>query len=435
MHKTIIIDFLSNKNTWGFYKTYNESQWFTKEKMKKFQLNKLRKLLSHCYENVEFYRRVMVSSGINPQEISSLNILNKFPIINKEIIQENYDLFIPKNHQKIKGIKTSQTGGTTGNILLKRTDSNVRGSANATYLRFFDWMGVEKGDKTLRLMGGHIMRQGASRRLKTKINNCLTHTTSLNPYDKTDKNIERIIKELSSNKYKLLKGYSQNLFFLSNLLKEKGLRFNIPKVTTTAEPLMEEHRQAFKEVFNAESFDQYGCGEIGGIAYECNHHKGLHVAEERVILEINEANELIITDLDNFAMPYIRYWNADQAIVSKIPCSCGRESMLLEKIMGRTCDYISCIDGKQLHWAYFWHLLFDTKIAVNRNMKKFQILQRSLSEIDFRIVSDPLTDEDKETISQIMKNSLGNIQINFINESDIENSPSGKFRPVVNLTI
>jgi hypothetical protein len=103
--------------------------------------------------------------------------------------------------------------------------------------------------------------------------------------------------------------------------------------------------------------------------------------------------------------------------------------------MGRTCDYLSCNDGKQLHWAYFWHLLFDTNIAVNRNMKKFQVLQRTLNDVEFRIVSDMLTEEDKNILSNSIKSNLGNVNITFINVEDIENASSGKYRPVVNLTI
>ncbi len=435
MNRTKIVDFLSNKNIWDNYKIYQSTQWYTKEEMRTFQLNKFKNLIQHCFNNVTHYRNFMLKINLKPEHVTSFEILKEFPVLTKEIIKENYDQFVPKNIKWLKGIKTSQTGGTTGNILYKRTDSKVRSSSWATYKRFYDWMGVSENDKVLRLMGGHVVKYSFKDDIKGKVNDLITNTKSLNPYDKSDKNIEKIIQAMKSNDYKLLKGYSQNLFFLANLLKSKGLRFNIPAITTTAEPLMEEHRRAFKEVFNSESYDQYGCGEIGGIAYECSHHKGLHVAEERVILEFNESNDLIITDLDNYAMPYIRYWNADQAIVSKNECSCGRKSLVLEKIMGRTCDYLTCQDGKQLHWAYLWHLLFDTNIATKRKMKKFQIVQKSLNDIVFRIVSDPLTEEDKEILTNTLKKNLGNIKIQFVQEADIENSASGKYRPVINQTI
>ena len=404
--------------------------------MSDFQLEKLKKLLSHCYYNVEFYRDIMTKKKINPKDIKSKDILKEFPIITKETIQTNYRDFIPLNIKDLKGVKASQTGGTTGSILVKRTDANVRSSTWASFMRFYDWMKVSENDHKLRLMGGHINNDlSRMHKLKNALNYFLTNTRSFNTYDLSESNIQSIINELKKDKYKLLKGYSQNLYFLSQIFKDRNLYFNVPAITTTAEPLMPEQRDFFKEVFKAESYDQYGCGEIGGIAYECDQHQGLHVTEERVLLEFSDTNDMIITDLDNYSMPYIRYNNGDQAVLSPEPCTCGRKSLLLKQILGRTCDYLTCTDGKQLHWAYFWHLLFDTNIAVKRKMKKFQVLQKSVSQIDFRIVSDPLDSTDKEILEGYIREKLGNVNVTFIQEMEIEPSVSGKFRPVVNLTL
>ncbi len=432
-NRTKLVDILSGKNVNDYYMEYDKTQWYSKGEMKEYQLMKLKKLLKHCYNNVPYYNRIIKERGIDINNITSTNILEKFPVLTKEIIQNNYKDFIPKNINHIKGVKISQTGGTTGNILLKRTDANVRSSAWATYKRFQDWMGISGSTKILRLMGGHVAKHSLKDNIKEYIFNIVNNTISLNPYDKSDKNIKRIQSVLENKGISSIKGYSQSLFFLARLFEDRSVSFNIDSITTTAEPLMDEHRMKFKKVFGAESFDQYGCGEIGSIAYECNHHKGLHVAEERVILEFKDNIDLLITDLDNYAMPYIRYWNADQAIVSKEECTCGRKTLLLSRIMGRTCDYISCSDGKQLHWAYFWHLLFDTGIAAKRNMVKFQVLQNNINELNFRIVSNPLQKEDKDIIVNNMKMFIGkDIKVTFIQEKDIENAKSGKYRPVIN---
>jgi phenylacetate-CoA ligase len=127
------------------------------------------------------------------------------------------------------------------------------------------------------------------------------------------------LKELlGKRKIKLLRSYTQYLYTIASELRQRGYRYNVKSIMTTAEPLFPEHRVLFQEVFGAEVFDQYGCGEIGGIAFECDHHEGLHVTEERVILETGETGELIITDLDNLALPLIRYSNADEAEYASI---------------------------------------------------------------------------------------------------------------------
>ena len=131
-------------------------------------------------------------------------------------------------------------------------------------------------------------------------------------------------------------------------------------------------------------------------------------------------------------MPFIRYWNADQAIISDKYCSCGRKSKLINQIMGRTCDYVIGLNGQFLHWAYFWHLIFDSNISKNRNLKKFQIIQNSKTELIIRLVSDTLSEEEKNFFCTDIKNRLGLLSIKFSYETDIENTKTGKYRPVIN---
>jgi len=432
MNVTKIIDFLTSKNVEGYYGIYKDTQWYSKQEMTLLQVNKLKSLVYHCYENIPYYRNYMLANSIKPEDISSLEDITLFPLLTKEIIKENYNQFIPKNINEIKTVKTSQTGGTTGNILFTKTDANTRSSTWATFKRFHDWMGIKQGDKSLILMGGHVVGRNYYDKFKNYVNNYLTNSISFNPYNTSEENIEQIIHALQNNQFSMIRSYSQFLFSLSIRLKSMGLTFNIKAITTTAEPLMPEHRALFQEVFNAEVFDQYGCGEIGGIAYECGAHNGLHIADERVIVELNEKKELIITDLDNFAMPFIRYINADQAIISDAECSCGRKSSLIKQVMGRTCDYMIGMNGEFLHWAYFWHLFFDSEIAEKRSLKKFQIVQEAKDRLLVRLVCDNLSNAEQLLLTTNIRQRMGAISISYSFEEDIENAASGKYRPVVN---
>ncbi len=435
MNITKIIDFLSKKNVNQYYNIYTKTQWYSKNQMHNLQLAKLQALIFHCYTNVPFYKEYMDEHEIKPIDIQTLEDLKLFPIITKEIIKENYNKFTPVNINDIKGVKTSQTGGTTGNILIKRNDANTRSSVWATFKRFEDWMGIKEFSPKLILMGGHVMTSNFKVKFLKKVINLITNSTSFTPYDTTSENIDNIINALSKKKFSLIRSYSQFMFFLAQRIKDSNIRFNIKAITTTAEPLLYSQRKLFKEVFNSKIFDQYGCGEIGGVAYECNKHNGLHIAEERVIVELNNENELIITDLDNFSMPFIRYWNADQAIISDEECSCGRKSKLIKKVLGRTCDYIIGVNGEFLHWAYFWHLFFDSKIAEQKNLKKFQVVQETKNHLVIRFVCDDLTIDEMNILSENIKSRLGEINVTFSFEDDIENSISGKYRPVINKLI
>ena len=432
MNRTILIDFLTGKNVWDYYNVYKKTQWFSETEMREYQLIKFKKLIEHCYANVPFYRNFMQTNQILPTDITSIDHIQLFPIITKEIIKERYEEFTPQNLNSIKGVKVKTTGGTTGNILFKRNDAYTRGSIWGTYKRFNDWMDISDKDKILILMGGHVIGKERIDGIKKKINNYLTNSTSFNPYDTSDENFRRIVESLKNNQFSLLRSYSQFLFSFCKKLETDGIKFNVRAVTTTAEPITPKHRDIFKKVLNAETFDQFGCGEIGGIAYECSKHEGLHVSEERVYLEVNDKNQLIITDLDNFSMPFIRYFNADEALISDKQCSCGRKSMLLKKIMGRTCDYVIGINGEILHWAYFWHLVFDSKIAEKNNLRKFQIVQTTKGSLTVRLVASPPLSGDEESVwINNIQSRMGKMQVTFSYEQDIENAASGKYRPVV----
>ncbi len=437
MNRTKIMDVLSGKNVWEYYQEYKKSQWYSVPELEQVKINKLRRLLEHCYLNVPYYAQVMKNTGISPSDVTDLSIIENFPIITKEIIKSNYQDFIPTNLRKIRGVELSQTGGTTGNILLKRNDANTRSAVWAAFRRFEDWMNYNPSrDKALILMGGHVIKHKnlASFKsvLKNKIINIINNQVSFNPYETGPELTESIVNALKKYKFKLIRGYSQYLYNLAKILQNRGLYFNIPSITTTAEPLLKIHRDIFKRIFGAESFDQYGCGEVGGIAFECEKHEGLHITEEHVIIEVNENNEIIITDLDNFAMPFIRYWNADQILLSDKDCSCGRKHKLIKKVLGRTCDYIIGANGEYLHWAYFWHLVFDSGISEKYDLRKFQVIQKTKDSIIFRYVAKQLSREDERKLADNIKYRLGDIKITFVQEDNIENSKSGKYRPVIN---
>ena len=432
MNKTKLIDIISGKNISGYYELYNKTQWFSKEEMEEFQLKKLQALINHCYQNVPYYTEVMKNNDIIPSDIKNIKDLDKFPILTKEMIKANYDKFYPLNMKQIKGVKTSQTGGTTGNVLYKRNDANTRSSVWGSYKRFYDWMGIAEQDRDFSYWGGHVLGHGLKKTVSEYIARKIKNSIFINAYDTRPEIFSNIVSILNNKNIQLIRSYPQALYTLALKLKNKGYNFSIKAIMTTSEPLMPQHRELFKEVFGADSFDQYGCGEIGALAYECSEHNGLHVTEERVIVESNDKSELLLTDLDNYSMPYIRYWNADQALFSENDCSCGRKSKVIKQVLGRTCDYLVGVNGETLHWAYFWHLLFDTEIATKRNFKKFQIVQKDKDYLLFRTVGDRLLEEEKSMLTSMVREKMGNMKIEYVNEKDIENTKSGKYRPVIN---
>jgi len=198
----------------------------------------------------------------------------------------------------------------------------------------------------------------------------------------------------------------------------EGIRFK--GVFTTAEKLFDYQRQFIAEQFNCNVYDGYGCGEIQSIAFECEKGKNLHISEEHVILELTNreksikegSGQVVLTNLDNYGMPFIRYQNGDVATYANEKCSCGRSLKLLSKIDGRTHDFITASDGSLIAGEFFPHLFGET-----RGIKQYQIVQLKRDELIFKIVRG-----NKYSQKYIGKNV--HIIIEFVD--DIIATPSGK---------
>ncbi len=435
MYPTLLIDFITGKQVQKLYDKYTETQWYSESDIRAYQLDKLKSLIQHCYVNVPYYSKIMRQLGMIPSDINSLKDINVFPILDKPKIKENYSDFFPLNAKKFKGIKHGQTGGTTGNSLLKRNDAITRSSVWASYRRFCNWMDVGYDDWNVLIKGVHVLPPSYKDRVKQSIYEYLRKTVTIDAYRGNLANLQQLGEEIRKHDYRLVRGYSQAIYEVARLANERGLKFAVKAVSTTAEPLLPEYRPVIRDAFGCEVYDQYGCGEIGGIAYECDKHQGLHVTEERVLVETNDKNEVLLTDLDNFVMPFIRYWNGDEVEIASQKCTCGRNSKVIKKIRGRTSDYLFGINGAKVHWGYIFHLLWDTRMALQRNFVKFQLVQISPYELVFRHVSDPLTTEDMDIIIKTTHSKLGDMKLTFVKESDIECSASGKYRWVENRLI
>ena len=129
-------------------------------------------------------------------------------------------------------------------------------------------------------------------------------------------------------------GYVSMLETFSKFMIKNHLSFKYPPtcVITTSEVLTDYHRELIGNVFQCRVYNEYGCGETGTIAHECE-FGSMHINAENVIVEIvrdgevvndGEVGDIVVTDLNNFAMPLIRYNLKDIGYIDSEPCPCGR---------------------------------------------------------------------------------------------------------------
>jgi phenylacetate-CoA ligase len=180
-------------------------------------------------------------------------------------------------------------------------------------------------------------------------------------------------------------------------------------------------------------FNRYATTEIGMIGYECDAHTGLHVSVENSYIEIlqgerpaadGEPGEIVVTNLNNYGFPFIRYRLKDVVKSHGGPCSCGRQSPMIECVQGRTVDIFRTVDGNPV-WGGLDTTLFQVK-----NIKQFQVIQKALDLVVVRIVKDDgFSEPDATRIENIIKRLLGQaVCVRFEFPDTIPQLESGKFR-------
>jgi len=430
------INFLILKLLSPFYAKYLKKIFFYDKtnfyQHSKIQDQKLNKLLQHCVNNVPFYK---VNHIVN----STINI-NDFPLITKSIIRDNFDDFIAININK-KRIKTNSTSGSTGNNFHFFSDRQTDNNRHAFACVGEKWAGADFGKKKLIIWGAE--RDLIDKGLKSKVINSkfLFNTKKLSSYHLTEADIVNdIIPTMNNFNPKIIVGYPSTLKYISKFLLENKIAPNpeLTGVITSGESLNKNQRDVIEKAFKVKVFNRYGCRDVGPIAHECEDHKGLHVFSSHVYVEIlnekgeqcklGERGEIVVTDLDNYVFPFVRYKIGDLGKWSTESCSCDRDLPLLESIDGRTFDLIIGTNGNKVPGNYFTLLR-----NVFTNIEQFQIVQEVIGIIQLKLKLDVnLPDIDEEKLKLVLREKLGEdmgIEVLYVDNFDL--TISGKFKWVV----
>lgn len=298
----------------------NKSQWWSIDKLETFQNKRLRKIVKYAYNNIPGYRSKFDETKVKPEDIRTEDSLWKLPITTREELQNNKDFV---NEKLISG--TLYTGGSTGTSL-KYYESAESGKVRwNSHLRGWSWNGYTPCKRLGVISSAQGMVEGDN------IINLIGELTT--------EDLERNVKKLLEFKPQHLRGYVGSLYILAKYYLDNDIRLNgIESINTISENLYAYQRKTMEEAFNCEVFDEYCCNDGGACAWECKAHEGLHYFMERAIIEDIDG-EMIVTDLWNKAMPFIRYKNGDFVKFINKKCSCGRELPLLS-VKGRDNDFL-----------------------------------------------------------------------------------------------
>ena len=411
---------------------------YSHSRVKRFQRGMLKILMEHAYDHVPYYRDVFRKLNLNPHYHDPYELLLKLPILTKEVVRQQYSQLISEYPSRYN---VAQTSGSSGVPLKILRDYPADGLGQASYYEGLSWYGYNIGDPILQLWG---RRPVLSRKQQIlQIRNRMTNFYELNAHSMSDETIGEYLKKIFKIRPKVLYGYVSSIELLCKYMKEHRLRSYVPIVVTTAEKLFGFQRDLISSTLALEVYEQYGSSEVTSAAFECPSHTCLHVMP-KVILDIvgehgekcssGEAGRILLTDLTNYKMPFIKYEVGDLAtsVEEADCCSCGRKLASIKNIEGRTSDIIVGLNGNRVHGEFFSHLFESSGFAEVFGLKQFLVIQKTTDVLLIRLNTKLVpTDKAMSYLDMMIKKYLGPIEVRYEFLSDIPVQATGKRKFVI----
>jgi len=400
-------------------------------RLQEFQTSRLRSLLINSVKS-PYYGSVFRERRIRPEEFT-LADLPRLPFLTKDILRQHGErLRIPD----AEAVMENFSGGSTGIPVRFWQDRRYRVHMSVTTRIANERAGAFPGARVAKLWGAPQDRrqiEGWKGRAKLWLLN-------MRYYDTFDMGPERMLayhRSMEEFQPDIIQAYASSIHLLARFLRERGIRPTYPRVSiiSSAEKLFPHMRAEIEEVFPAPVYDRYGSREVSAIAAECSRHAGLHIHAPAYLVETidaatgrnieGEPGELVITVLNNYAMPFIRYRIGDVGVLDGSPCPCGSPFPRIREIVGRSSDNFLMPDGRIVHGEYFTHIFYGMD-----GVGQFQFVQEALDDFTLRIVpSAGYSSELAARIEREVRNMVGE-QARFRIElsTDIPKTASGKYR-------
>jgi len=431
-----LMEIKSRTNSLECLSSLEKSQWFSRKEIEHIQLVHLRALLKHAYDTVPFYNKRFKQCGLRPESIKTVEQLAKLPKVTKQQIKSNlHDLI--SSAIPLSKLTRFATGGSTGEPLVFFKDKQTTSWAEAATSRNYRWAGLDLGDKYI-ILWSSPFDLSTSKKVSGILHGKLMRYKLIQSSNMSEESMGGIVEMIRKTKPTTVKGYTSSLALFANYLEATGISdLNVHSVISTAENLPPGTRTLLEKQFNCPVFDTYGSREVALMAGECQEHSGFHVSAETILLEFvsgdesvasGELGEILVTDLQNYGMPLIRYSIGDAGRPTDEICSCGRGLPLMKSVEGRVTDFIRTSDGRSVPGPAFIYFFADLPV------KKYQIVQDDYSNLTVRVIPDVgySASDDQKIVSRI-KLIVGHaVNINVEHLKDIPpSSKSGKFLPVI----
>lgn len=402
------------------YRNWKQLELKSCNEINQLQHKRLQKLLKHAIKTVPGYLNLPAKP-----------ILSDFPIATKSMYRNSINSWISNNFRKQDLIieKSSGSSGVQGQVYMSKQEWMLSLS-HQTYL--WSWAGYTPGDRLLQL--GMTLDRGFLKKIK----DYYFRTKYKQAFNLNETAVKETLHEFQGKQNKVFfGGYASGLYEYARIAQAHSINdVHFRSVISWGDKMFDHYRYAIETQFDCKVFDTYGTTEGFVIAGQCE-QGSYHILTPHIYLEVvdEQGNEVptgswghvLVTRLDAFAMPLIRYRLGDLAIkeAPEKRCSCERPFPMLRKIIGRDTDVIRTPSGKALIVHFFTGIFEHIE-----EIRQFQVVQESIDYFVIRYISD-LTDQEigtvlESAISSMNEKSGERLNVHFEPVQLIKPSPSGK---------
>jgi phenylacetate-CoA ligase len=416
------------------------------EARRKLQLANLKNLVEGLYSRVPFYRKKMDALGIRPGDIHRLGDIEKLPFTTKDDLRENYPrglLAAPPD----RIVEVHMSSGTTGKPVVDEYTRNDIDIWRESMARTMAAAGCTRDDVVQNCYGYGLFTGGPGAHY-----GALTIGAEVLPM--SSGNTARQLMVMQDFGSTMLTCTPSYALYMAEEAAEAGIdlhKLPLCKGCFGAEPWSENMRKEIESRFGMKAYDIYGLTEIigPGVSFECEAQDGLHINEDLFYPEIidpqtgrvlpdGEKGELVFTTLTKDGTPLLRYRTRDITYFMREPCTCGRTTVRMHRLFGRTDDML-IIRGVNVFPSQIEQALIDIEgtepqylIVVSRGESRLDEVELQV-EVKKEFFSDETKDLEvlRARIEGVMKSRLQiGLKVKLVEPKTIERS-MGKAKRVV----
>jgi len=242
----------------------------------------------------------------------------------------------------------------------------------------------------------------------------------------SEKNMGLYVEKIKKYKPVMIESFSHHILALADYMDRNNITLNVNKILIVGGSIFEDQKAKLERLFSAKIYNEYGASECMRIAYQCEYCSNFHLDITRYFVEIlnkgkdaeiGQAGEIVLTNLYNYSMPFIRYRIKDVAVVGD-KCACDRNFPVVKEIKGRIQQIIILPNGRLLDP----NMLRRKIVLEAEKISQFQIVFTKENELEIRIIpKDNFSIQtEKNIINNVNPLTDNSINIKIVKVSSIQ---------------